>query len=1130
MQNWRAYLSIFLACAVEAQLPQDPTVIAGDVSFHEADQQLTIQQNTAQAIVNWREFSISSGHTVDIRQPNASSVSLHRVVGKDPSRLAGTLRSNGTVFLVNRNGIAFADGARVDIHGGFLGTTQDIADEAFLRADYRFRGTSEASIVLEGRIERASPGKWMALVARDVDHKGTLLAVSGHHTILAGAESFVVDLDGDNLLSFAVDREKASQSLSVQLAASGAIQGEDHHVLLTTQDTAATTRNVINMDGVIEANRVDVAKDGTIALLGGAHSTVTVNGTLRSQGKHGKGGTIRATGSTLVVSKDARIDVSGKTGGGKVFVGADIRGKSMTFARDTSVEAGAEVHADALDNGHGGHIDFWGTERLMVKGNASAQGGLIGGDGGFIETSTKAILDIEGARFTTAAPRGKTGTFLIDPINIVITSATDPLPALTTALHPDAITSALATNNVVITTNGTFDGIADPGGDHDGDNSNKNILITSAWTVSSDNDLTLEAGSRISVHANVVFSGRGNLFLRAGLADDTATGTLNFTVGGTLRHEGYAMVPDESGKIYIYYNTANVDSPQTVFTPSIGTSNFVAYRWIKNDVDWSRVRDGWVANSTSSSSYALRDNLTLDHSHVLPATSMNPYTGSFDGNGKTITILRGVGQEGQFPSLFPVVRYAISGAELANIRNVTINFGNYNGGLADVAPLVGNLERGRVSDNFITIGTISTTGDCVGGVVARVTAADGQDTEISRNQVTFTEIHGGDYTGGIIGVNSNSHEVRILDNEVSGGDLTGGVYVGGVQGDGQSTLDGNQIVLSTITGSDYVGGIAGRKGNGDMDSNSAIIGTITAAMNYVGGIVGEIVEGSTATGNIVDVDHISGTNYVGGGFGSIGLAGTFSNSIEVDLIEAMNGVGGIAGAIVNGGASIGDEVGTVRIRANGSAVGGLVGAINEGTLQSGRGSPYIIQVNPMGQGTGGMIGYVQEGTIQSSSVAGVVIVPTAGKVGGLFGYVNDLALVTLIGVNQWNRSVTPLAEVDFNQQTPLSDNSFKRATHHIGDGDGSAESDNSQETWILGVGRMKYVPSDDDVFIDITELIPPVDDALVESQLEQANFANQVDVYTPLDDFAGEVGGGGGSSSQEEVITTNPNNQQPRNP
>lgn len=1115
-------LSILSAFAAQAQLPQDPTVIAGDVSFHSTPDQLSIQQSTEKAIVNWREFSIGAGHTVDIRQPSASSVSLHRVIGKDPSRLAGTIRSNGTVFLVNRNGIAVGDGARIDINGGFLGTTRDITDADFMKGKHHFTGDSTSEIVIEERVERTSPGKWMAFVGADVTQKGTLLAASGHQTILAGAESFIIDLDGDSLLSFAVDPTQTSQSLSVQITSSGGIKGEDHHVFLTTQDTMDTARNVVNMEGVVEANRVDVTKDGTITLIGGAHSMVTVSGELKSQGRHGQGGTIKATGTKLVLTKDARVDVSGKAGGGKAFIGADIRGKSIPFAQETTVEAGAKIQADALENGDGGHIDFWGTRSLIVKASSSALGGALGGNGGFIETSTKARLDIEGALFNTKAPRGKTGTFLIDPINIAITSMAMILGPNDTSIDPAVIVAALASNNVVITTNGTFEGVGDPGGTHDGDNSTKNITIDSLLMVDTDHDLTLEAGNTIAFNENVIFAGRGNLFLRAGVASDT--GTLVYGGGKTLTHNGYALSPEESGKIYLYYSTLDVSDPPTPFFPvNITTNNYIAYRWIKNDTDWSTIRDRWVSHSTSTFSYALRDNLTLNHTHVLPATDGQPYSGSFDGDGKTITIIRGVVQEGLFPSLFPVVRYEISDAELANVRNVTIHFGNYNGGLADVAPLVGHLQRGRVSDNIITIGTILTTGDCVGGVVARISAGGGQDTEVSRNQVTFTEISGDDFTGGIVGVNVGSHEVRILDNTITAsGDLAGSQYVGGVQGDGQGTLERNVITISTITGSSYVGGIVGRKGTGTMLDNQATVGTITAAVSHAGGIAGVIGSGSTASNNIVSIDEILGADYVGGGFGQILLAGTFNNTMTVGLIEGVNAVGGIVGEIDLNGMSSGNILsGTTRIRANGSAVGGLVGHLKQGSLETCEGLPYIIQINPAAQGTGGMIGFATQGMVKNNVVEGVSVVPVAGKVGGLFGYVVDLDNLTILGVNSWHRNTTPLSEVTFNQLTLLNGSTYKRATQHIGDGDGANESENGQETWLLGAGQLKYVGAGDSVVIDIAELIPPVDNAVI----EESNFANQVDIYTPLDDFAGEVGGGGesGGGAQEETITTTPN-------
>ena len=48
----------------------------------------TITQQTEKAIINWQSFSIGQGETTAFRQPDAKAITLNRVTGIDPSKIA----------------------------------------------------------------------------------------------------------------------------------------------------------------------------------------------------------------------------------------------------------------------------------------------------------------------------------------------------------------------------------------------------------------------------------------------------------------------------------------------------------------------------------------------------------------------------------------------------------------------------------------------------------------------------------------------------------------------------------------------------------------------------------------------------------------------------------------------------------------------------------------------------------------------------------------------------------------------------------------------------------------------------------------------------------------------------------
>jgi len=88
---------------------------------------LVVNQVGASAIFNWQSFNISPGNTVTFSQPSASSVALNRIYDPNATTIAGNLKSNGQIYLVNPNGILFGSGARVDV-GGLIASTLNVTN------------------------------------------------------------------------------------------------------------------------------------------------------------------------------------------------------------------------------------------------------------------------------------------------------------------------------------------------------------------------------------------------------------------------------------------------------------------------------------------------------------------------------------------------------------------------------------------------------------------------------------------------------------------------------------------------------------------------------------------------------------------------------------------------------------------------------------------------------------------------------------------------------------------------------------------------------------------------------------------------------------------------------------------
>ncbi len=395
---------------------------AGQASISGGAGQTTINQDSQRAVINWKNFSIDRGETTRFVQPNTDAITLNRVTGGSRSDIHGMLQGNGNVWLINPNGVLIGPSAQINVNG-FLASTADIADIDFMAGRYDFSVPSpdpKAEVVNQGMISIGETGL-AGLVAPHVRNDGV---ISGHlgQVVLAGTPTFTLDLQGDGLIQFAVGSPVSADAMEPGRAlveSPGVIAVEGGRVLLTASAAAGVVDTVINMDGAIAARSVAM-RDGAIVLDGGGNGVVQVAGSLDAGaiGDSGTGGAIDVLGDRVLVLGSAVIDASGPDGGGLIHVGGDLRGQGpRREASATVIAKGAKLSANATKAGDGGQVVAWGNGYLGMAGGIAARGGPDGGNGGFVETSSKGGMAVTG-RIDTAAPAGKAGTWLLDPLNV----------------------------------------------------------------------------------------------------------------------------------------------------------------------------------------------------------------------------------------------------------------------------------------------------------------------------------------------------------------------------------------------------------------------------------------------------------------------------------------------------------------------------------------------------------------------------------------------------------------------------------------------------------------------------------------------------------------------------------------
>jgi len=560
---WVAALGGLVASVPAWGAPAGGVITSGAGSIGQSGATTTITQTTSRLAIDWSSFGVQAGEAVNFVQPGAGAIALNRVTGREPSSIFGSLNANGTVFLLNPNGVLFGAGAQVNV-GGLVASTLKLSNADFEAGRYALSGDSAAGVVNQGTIHVPAGGK-VALIANRVENTGSIQAPGGD-VLLAGAGSVTLTLADGSPLGYTISQGAARTLVNN----GGMIVADGGRVVLTARGLDALSEAVVNTTGVVQARTV-ANRQGTIELVGDPAVGVTqVSGRLDASGTEpgGTGGTIKVLGDKVGVFDGAQIDARGMAGGGTVLVGGNFRGEGPEpNATAAYVSSSAIIDAGAIASGNGGNIAVWGTDMANVHGTLSANGGAQGGLGGRIETSGH-VLDTDGIAVSVAGGAGAAGgSWLLDPYNVTISTGTQTGGSFSSNVWtPSAIGSLVNTSsiqsilnsggNVTITTTGA--------GTQEG-----NIAINGSISKTGGGgaSLTLVADGRITTNASsgghrVISSTSGALDVSM-TANATTTAATNS--GINLR---YLDINANGGNI-----TATASGAQSATAPALSLQN-----------------------------------------------------------------------------------------------------------------------------------------------------------------------------------------------------------------------------------------------------------------------------------------------------------------------------------------------------------------------------------------------------------------------------------------------------------------------------------------------------------------------------------------------------------------------------
>ena len=496
---------------------------------------------------------------------------------------------------------------------------------------------------------------------------------------------------------------------------------------------------------------------------------VVVGGAIKAKGNVGVGGTIVVTGKDITLTSAASINASG-TSGGTVLIGGDRAGGSdaalkflpqtIANAQTTTIEAGATITADGT-SGAGGKVVVWSDGTTSFAGAISTQGLR----GGFIETSGH-VFNFTGGSVNA----GRGGAWLLDPVDLTID-----------ATLAGTIAAALnGGSNVTQQTSAT------------GSGGNGDITVASGISWASDATLTLSAYRNIAINSNITSTGGGGVVLRA---DNSGTGTGTVTFGG-----GQVST---TGAVSIFYNPIGDSSTvnatkytaptQMNFSGNVtGGATLNAYMLVNTVYDLQNMKNNLAG------AYALGRDVDASTTSswnagagFAPVGGSTAFTGTFDGQGQTISNLTINRPSGQWVGLF-----GYTGAS-ATVRDL---------GLLNVSITGNTATGGLVGENHGTITGVYTSGS--------VTSNAGAGGIVGYNYGPLSNVYSTSavsaptiYAGGIAGLSLGS-----ISRAYATGAVSGGTYVGGLVGYMGGASVTQSYATGAVSGTSNVGGLLGYNG------------------------------------------------------------------------------------------------------------------------------------------------------------------------------------------------------------------------------------------------------------------------------------------------------------------------------
>ncbi|MFZ4288171.1 filamentous haemagglutinin family protein [Variovorax sp. HJSM1_2] len=357
--------------------------------------QVTIEQTGSNAILNWETFNVGKKTTVEFKQ-QADWAVLNRVNDPKarPSQIQGQIKADGTVMVVNRNGIVFSGSSQVDTRN-LVAAAVGMSDAQFKKGLYSdaqgnasiptfandlastastfSHGAATGDVVVEAgaKITTRKPtsvtegGGYVLLAGRQTHNRGQIETPSGQ-TVLAAGDAFVI-----------------KRGMATDANQNGTTRGNEVSPLLLANSAAGLAINnglILAPTGDITLTGRDVRQQGVAVATTSVHTRGTVH--LTNATADAQASITLGQGSVTAILLDDTAATALDTQRDALIKDSDKVGDGIAHRRDQSL---------ILIDSAAGKVDFLGDSLTL------ATGGQVFVNAARTRLADRSSIDVSGA-------------------------------------------------------------------------------------------------------------------------------------------------------------------------------------------------------------------------------------------------------------------------------------------------------------------------------------------------------------------------------------------------------------------------------------------------------------------------------------------------------------------------------------------------------------------------------------------------------------------------------------------------------------------------------------------------------------------------------------------------------------